>query len=171
MREYVCAPRPRRCPAWWCILGLMLLTVVLWCLPAALDMPYPVVIFFFSLLSLTLALMLLSRSVLCRYVYRVEATEDGGFDLVVVEVRRLRSVCVCRVETEAIRALELQERGRHPRADFDWRVCGNTPVYLLTLTDGEETVTARFTPDATLTAMIADGMRPINFTSGDEERE
>lgn len=171
MREYVCTPRPRRCRAWWYIPVSVLITLILWFLPIAFDLRYPVVIFFFSLLSLTVALMILSRCVLCRYVYRLEATEDGGFDFVVDEVRRLRSVCVCRVETESIRAIDLIPKGRHLRSDFDWRVFGNTPVYLLTLTDGEETVTARVTPDATLVAMIADGLHPICFPSDGADRE
>ena len=171
IREYVCAPRPRHCGAWWAISGLILFTTLLWCALAAWDVPYPIVIFFFSLLSLTLTLMLVSRYVLCRYVYQLEATRDGGFDFVVNELRRLRSFCVCRVEIEAIRAVELQGKGRRQRSDFDWRVSGNTPVYRLTLVDGEETVVARITPDATLVALLTEASRSGYFASDGKEKE
>ena len=156
LREYVCAPRIRRCRAWWYILALLLLTVALWILPTQADSPYPLVFFFFSLLSLTVALLLISRCCMCRYVYRIVATEDGGFDFVVDEVRRLRTFCVCRIEVEALRAMEPIGRGRHARPDFDWQVYGNRPRYLLTMTDGEETVTARISPDAVLVSMMTD---------------
>lgn len=156
LREYVCAPRIRRCRAWWYILALLLLTVALWILPTQADIPYPLVFFFFSLLSLTVALLLISRCCMCRYVYRIVATEDGGFDFVVDEVRRLRTFCVCRIEVEALRAMEPIGRGRHARPDFDWQVYGNRSRYLLTMTDGEKTVTARISPDTVLVSMMTD---------------
>ena len=154
LREYVCAPRIGRCRSWGYILLLLCLTVALWIVPSRTDLPYPLVFFFFSLLSLTVAMLLISRCCLCRYVYRLVATENGGFDFVVDEVRRLRTVCVCRIEVEALRAIELIGRGHHTRPDFDWQVYGNRPLYLLTMTDGEETVTARISPDAMLVSML-----------------
>ena len=171
MREYVCAPRPRRCGAWWVISGLILLTALLWFLPSVFSVPYPIVVFFFSLVFLTFAMMLVSRCVLCRYVYRLEATESGDFDFVVDEVRRLRSFCVCRVGVGDICAVELQDKARRPRPDFDWRVYGNAPVYRLTLIDGEETVVVRITPDATLVAILVEALRSHDFTTDGKQQE
>lgn len=159
LREYVCAPRIGRCRAWWYILALLLLTAALWILPTQAELPYPIVFFFFSLLSLTAALLLISRCCLCRYVYRLVATEDGGFDFVVDEVRRLRTFCVCRIEIEALRAIEPIGRGRRARPDFDWQVYGSRSRYLLTMTDGEETVTVCISPDAAMVSMLTEYLR------------
>ena len=162
MREYVCAARGRARWALPAMLGCVLLTVVLWALPTQIEVSYRPIWFFFSLTSLTCAMLIGSRYCLCRYVYRLVATEDGGFDFVVDEVRRLRTVCVCRIETEAIRDIAREEKRSRTRPTYDWSL-GARGAYLLTLTDGEQTVTARFAPDRTMAAMIAYGISNVNF--------
>ena len=78
------------------------------------------------------------------------------------EVRRLRTVCVCRIETEAILDIAREEKRSRTRPTYDWSL-GAKGAYLLTLTDGEQTVTARFAPDRTMAAMIAYGISNVNF--------
>lgn len=161
MREYVCASRRR---AGWVLptmLGCVLLTVTLWAVPTLTEVSYRPIWFFFSLTSLTVAMLIGARYCLCRYVYRLTATEDGGFDFTVDEVRRLRTVCVCRVETEAIRAIAREQRSSRVHPTYDWSL-GGRGCWLLTLTDGEETVTARFSPDETMAAMIAYSLRDVS---------
>ena len=162
MREYVCAPRGRVRWAVPAMIGCFLLTAALWVIPALATVSYRPIWFFFSMTALTVALLIAARHCLCRYVYRLCLTEDGGFDFVVDLVRPARTVCVCRIETEAFRAIVREDKRSRMRPNYDWSA-GVGDRYLLTLSDGEQEVSVRFTPDATLAAMIATAVAGMNL--------
>jgi len=159
MREYVCAPKNRSRRAYLYLLGCVLLATALWTVPVMWDVPYVPIWQFGSLFCLTVALLITARWLARRYVYRLVALDDGGFDFEVIEVRGKRPICVCRVGVEAFRAIAREEKRGRERPTYDWRVGMEGQAYLLTLADGEETVTVRFSPDKTLAAMIEYSLR------------
>ena len=160
MREYTCAPKSRSRRAYLYVLGCVLLATALWTVPAMTNAPYDLIWHFAALFSLTVALLVTVRYLVRRYVYRIVATEDGGFDFVVLEISGKRTVCVCRVSTDSFRAIVREEKGKRIRPTYDWSTDLGTRAYLLTLTDGEE-ITVRFSPDREMAAMIEYSLRPM----------
>ena len=160
MREYTCAPKSRSRRAYLYVLGCVLFATALWTVPAMTNAPYGLIWHFAALFSLTVALLVTVRYLVRRYVYRIVATEDGGFDFVVLEISGKRTVCVCRVSTDSFRAIVREEKGKRIRLTYDWSTDLGTRAYLLTLTDGEE-ITVRFSPDREMAAMIEYSLRPL----------
>ena len=165
MYEYTCTPRSRTWCAYLGVLASELCAVAIWIAMAQLTVPYPLIWYAASLFALTGALLITVRCLLWRYVYQILATEDGGFDLAVLLVRgngSSRAVrCVCRISTDQLLAIEAQGRSRRPRPTYRWCILPRDRTYVLTLTDGGETVTARFAPDAVMARMIADSLGGI----------
>ena len=160
MREYTCAPKSRSRRAYFYVLGCVLLSAVLWTVPIVLDLPYALVWHFGVFASLTAALLITVRYLLRRYVYQLSATGDGGFDFVVTEISGKQTLCVCRISTDAFRAIAREEKGKRTRLTYDWSTDLGASAYLLTMMDGEE-ITVRFSPDREMAAMIAYSLRPI----------
>lgn len=166
MREYTCAPKSRSRRAYLCVLGCVLLSVVFGTVPILIDVPYGPVWLFAALFSLTAALLITVRYLVRRYVYRFVGREDGGFDFVVLEISGKRTLCVCRVSTDAFRALVREEKGKRTRPTYDWSTELGAPRHLLTMTDGDgrffeesEEITVRFSPDREMVAMIEYSLR------------
>lgn len=158
LQEYTCTPRPRLHLAYLGVLGGVMLAVALWLAMSMWDVPYPLLWFAASLFSLTGVLLLTTRTLLWRFVYRIGATEDGGFDFIVLQTRGYGASrvcrCVCRVAVEQLCALTPEPRRGRVRTDYRWCVLPQKDACVLTLEDGEERVSARIAPDATLRRML-----------------
>ena len=168
MREYTCAPIHRSRRAYLSVLGCVLFAVALWTVPGLFSLSHRPLWLCASLFALTAALLITTRYLVRRYVYRLIAREDGGFDFVVLEISGKRTVCVCRVSTDSFRTITREEKGKRVRPTYDWSTDLGARGYLLTLTDGEgrffeegEEITVRFSPDREMAAMIEYSLRPM----------
>ncbi len=168
LREYTCAPKSRSRRAYLYVLGCVLLATALWTVPVMTEAPHGLLWHFGALFSLTAALLITTRYLVRRYVYRFAETEDGGFDFVVLERSGKRTLCVCRVSTDSFRAIAREERGKRVRPTYDWSTDLGGRAYLLTMTDGEgrffddgEEIVIRFSPDQAMVAMIEYSLRPL----------
>ncbi len=161
LREYSCAAPRRPRPVLTCILFTLLLALALLLIPRALSLPYPLVWFALGLISLTAGMLLSTRYLSRHYVYRIVATQDGGFDFVVTEQFGRRLLCVCRVSLDELTAFKQEKKGHRERVDHDLSLAFCRPAHILTVDDGGgtffergRTVRLRIEPDATMAAML-----------------
>lgn len=125
------------------------------------NMPFPAVLQLVAFALLAVAIIVVSKFMLCHYVYCVEKREDDspmgeGYDFVVVERIGKRAITVCRFDTEKIlsvrrvtaenkKALALEHRGKNVyrytaemRADNVYLLAAEQngePVYVYILSD------------------------------------
>lgn len=168
MREYTYAPKNRSRRAYLYILGCVCASVILWTVPFLWATPYAVVWFFGACFILTCALLITTRYLIRRYVYRLVRADDGGFDFVVLEISGKRTTCVCRISTDDFRALTRESKKKRCKPDYDWSTALGEPAYLLTISEGEsrffdagEELIVRFSPDREMAEMIEYSLHPI----------
>lgn len=67
--------------------------------------PFPALFQLVAFVSLAIAIIVIGKYMLCRYIYRVEPSEsapNGEMDLVITECVRQRKKVVCRIERSAV---------------------------------------------------------------------
>lgn len=161
LQDYTCTPTPRTRRAYLYVLACVLAAVAVWFATAMWKLPYPLVWHCAAMFLLTGALLVTVRYLVKRYVYRITETDDGDFDFVVLEISGKRTVCVCRVSVDCFRAFAPVEKNKRVETTYNWCVEPHAAGYLLTLVDGEEQVTVRFSPDAVMAAMIETVLRSM----------
>ncbi len=113
------------------------------------------------------AVLACTRIILTSYVYALERTDSGTVDLVIYEIRRKRSVAVCRVAVEGGRVVRRAKGFRKPAG----KTCNYCPGlfgrgcvrFLPTEADGGGTV--MFSPDTEMLALMK------MFGAGDDSPE
>ena len=127
------------------------------------SIPFPVIYQLLGLVSLTAFIILVSRYMMRRYVYRVEPRSDGtpseAPDFVVTEYYGRRVSVVCRVSVAAIEEIlpitrenrkEIKEK-QNGRLFYDYTAdLYSQNRYLVTVTDGEHRFCARILADEEL---------------------
>lgn len=89
------------------ICGLFLLGAMLFLGAYHPEVPYPAVWQLLAMIAFVPAIFLLARFRLTHYTYRVEETEDGKIDFVIVETCGQRIRTVCRIGTDCIRSMTI----------------------------------------------------------------
>lgn len=86
-------------------LGLLVIAAIFYVGSLLPFMPFPAVFQFVAFAALAVAIVVVSKFMICHYVYRIEPSEtspDGGMDFVITECVGKRKTVVCRVERSAI---------------------------------------------------------------------
>ena len=81
--------------------------LLLFAFSMSFSLPYEWLVELAAIVLLTGAILLFTRFVFKEYTYKIERTEEGGYDLVVDEITPRTNVTVCRVSLSNIERVEL----------------------------------------------------------------